>query len=46
MDAPADEGVEALEPQADVVLCHNAISIFVDHTRISTYLNKYLNKGA
>ena len=46
MDAPADEDVEALEPRPDVVLYHNAISIFVDHSRISTYLNKYLNKGA
>ena len=45
MDARADEGVEALEPQPDVVLYHNAISNF-DHSRISTYLNKYLNKGA
>ena len=46
MDARADEGVEALEPQPDVVLYHNAISNFVNHSRISTYLNKYLNKGA
>ena len=44
MDARDDDVVEAFGPLPDVVA--NALENIIDHRRISTYLNKYLNKGA
>ena len=44
MDARDGDDVEAFGTLPDVFA--NALEIIIDHRRISTYLHKYLNKGA